>query len=202
MEKLSEYSQLIVFIGGLLALFGAYLSNVQSDLKDKNNESVLSSLTETVTGGDSFCVVDLLIFGNDPERKPNFYVYIKGNIPLKNVEIKIEDYAKSELEIKASGIIDPSSMKIQEILKNNEYRFLYPAIYPGSKFSNIKLSVLPNQKDLIYFITINSDNGQLKEEIKVEDYKSLNYKYSIVISKNGENVIKTNVPITMMDLIN
>jgi hypothetical protein len=200
-EYLAQYAQLIIAFGGITALIGAYLSSVKSELDSVESQKVINSLSERASGGESLCLVDILIYGNDKSKTPHFSVFMHGIIPLKNVVIKIDDYAKRVLEIEESGIIDPSSMKIQEIIKKNEYVFNYPAVYPSSTYRDIEIPVKTNQKNLRYLVTIESDNGKTEEVIEVTNYKDLDRKYSIKVERNGKLLIDSNTPIQLREQI-
>jgi len=183
------------FLGALIAASASIVHNWGSSKKTTNILDNTDWLKRRVTGGDSICLIDAIIFINDLERMPYFTVTMIGDVPLTNVVINIEDLAKRQYEIAQTGIQDPSSMEIQKIIRENDHFYQYPSIYPQSKFFNVKLPINPGQEHLSYKIYIDSGNGRIIEHLSITDYKTLRSKFTIEVFSGNQKVFETNKPL-------
>jgi len=114
-----------IFIGSLITLAGAAIAGFATYKAGQQSEKESKILLDRATGGDSYCIVDVIQYGNYIDRRPTFKVFLKGTVPLKNVVVKVYNYAKAELEMEATKIIDPSSSILMQIIEDNTHYYQY-----------------------------------------------------------------------------
>lgn len=165
--------------------------NKIDELRQENTElySKLSKASneiyQNITGGDSYCVFE--VFFDAITSKPNFSIRHEGKIPLKNVQVTIEDLARRVYLIDNVAKRDYSSPQISQIINNTYYGFHFPSIYPNT-LVNVNIPIESGQKEIRMLIWINLDNGSLFETLEVSGFREDTRKIKLEL-KRGDDII-------------
>lgn len=163
-------------------------SNKIDELRRENNE--LSSklmdksldIYNNLTGGDSYCIFE--VFFSYKNSVPEFTLRHVGKFPLKNVQIHIEDNARSSFLDKGSNDSD----ELTKISEATNYHFDFSSLHPNTIITNINIPIESGQKDIKMRIWINSDNGKLFELLEVRNFREKDRKFSLEL-KRGDKVL-------------
>ena len=161
------------------------------ELRSENNE--LSSklmdksldIFNNLTGGDSYCVLE--VFFDAISGKPTFSLRHEGKIPLKNVQLSIEDAARRVCLINSRVNRDFDSPEMSKIVSETYYNFSFPSLYPNTQV-NIDIPIEAEQTEIRMRIWIHLDNGNLFELLEVKNLRE-NKKSQKLELKRGEKVL-------------
>jgi hypothetical protein len=169
-DFLMKYAQYIIFLGGILTLFGGFLAGKQAEKDSARNDQLMNEskdLTQRTydenTGGDSFPFLNVDIYNEGKEIEFRLYNY--GKIKLDKVTMEITDGAKGNInELMMSTNFE------NELEKYTTTKF-YDILYPNQS-TRIKDFEIDNRfKDICLTIHFKFGNKHLIESIFYYDYK-------------------------------
>lgn len=149
---------------------------------------VSNDIYQRITGGESYCVLEVFFMGE--KGTPFFMLSHRGEIPLKNVQLSIEDLGRRVFLIETEANGDPSLPVVSEIIKKTHYDFSHPSIYPKTTITNIPIPIEEGQEDIRLDLWINLDNGSLHETLEVNSFRSNDEREYNLILKRGDEVIE------------
>lgn len=157
----------IALIGAVLVALGAFWSASQShkfetEVKQKNEEikKLNEYILSTVTGGNSFCVLNFLI---DTSKNIRLAIVQKGEYPVYEVQMRIVDLQKLEKE-------DLSNLTLEKVLENDIIKNI-GNVSPGSSYilGNVQFGKETRRDFNIFFMARNGAFTQLQRFRLVND---------------------------------
>ncbi len=187
--QLNIISGIVIIIGTFFGLFGKFLQDKNSSEKSDKILNTTNEVYRKITGGDSYCVINVTF--DEANNEPYFFLTLHGNTSLKNVNIKIEDYARRVYLVKKLANNDFYSPIGKKIVEETKYNFEIASLYPNT-LSEIPIQIEDGQTNIIMGIWFFIDSGIIYEDIKIINFKSKNRVYSLVVKKDNKVILERN----------